>query len=395
MDRIAALAHHHRRRLTLLTGKVLDDGPDAVLDAIVREAQAVSGRPTALLSLALNRTLKFCAGVGLPDDLAVAGGVDLSVSFCQFVVRDEMPVAVDDAAQCAELPQQMVKTRGFKSYLGVPVRIGSEVVGSLCVSGGAVEGIDSALLDRMTLLAERASRRLTEKARTPSTSTPLLARATAPAFGELKNALSPLTSAGTALRVLAADAAPLARVVKAGPRAFAALDDLRDAAAAFDEFAGLADDLDAASARVRDNVDVIDAVLADDDGAGAVDDVVAAAVKLAHHATKIEGGVAVGPVCNVVVDRARVAAGLVAVAVKEVAARGKSAVDVKAVAIDDDVLVGVAGAISDVEGEVIARLLSQLRPDADVSSGGGVVVVGLRRTRCADIDVGAGVTSLR
>ncbi len=396
MDRIAALAGHHRRRLARLTGRVLDDATDAALQDIVNDAAALSGRPTALLSLALDRTLKFCASVGLPEDLAIAGGCDLSVSFCQFVVRDEMPVALDDAAQCADIPQHMVLTRGFSSYLGVPVRIGSEVVGSLCVAGGAPQGIDTPLLDGMTLLAERASQRLTALAQTALTlTTPLLAKASAPAFGELKNALTPITSAGSALRVLAADAAPLARVVKAGPRAFSAFDDLRDAALAFDEFAALANDLDAASVRVKENVDVLDAVLADDDGAGSVNDVIAAALKLAHHATKIEGGVCVGAVCDVVVDHARVAAGLVAVAVKEVTTHNKSAVDVRAVNIDEDVLVGVAGNVSDVDGEVVARLLTQLRPDADVSSGGGVVVIGLRKTRCADVEVGAGFTALR
>ncbi len=387
MDRIDALATHSRHRLSSMTGRVLDERPDEELQLIVSEAAATANQPIALISLVLERTQRFRAAVGLPFDLEIAGGTDRAASFCQFVVRDEVPLDVNNASASEQMPQALVQAYGIESYLGVPVCISDVVVGSLCVIGSEVRTSDAALLERMLVLAERASRRLTAMAQTAKTTktamtTPLLAKAAAPAFGELKNALSPIMSSGGALRLLAADAAPLARIVKAGARAFSALDVLREAAGAFDEFSGLADDLDTASARVKDNVDVLDAVLADDDGAGNVGEVIAAAMKLAHHATKLVGGVDVTSVCDAVVDYARVSAGLIAVALKEVAVRGKRVVKIRAVTVDDDVLIGIGSTVSDDDAETITRMLKQLRPDADVSCGAGVVIIILRRSRC-------------
>ncbi len=257
--RIDALRDAPRTRFRSFRGQVLDDGPDPVLQEIVAELAAATRQPMAAVVLVLERTLRFRASFGLPADLEAAGGVDRSVSLCQFVVRDDAPFVVEDCARQSDIPTAAV-SRGFARYVGVPIRIDGEVVGSLCVSGDVPSPVDAGEVVLLEYLADRVSQRLRELAGPPSAD--LLRASSASLFGELRNALTGVVGAGEALRFLAADLDPVHRAIRA--RAWSALPLLNDAVAAIDELGALARDLTAGASRVKNGVLLLEHAVAAD-----------------------------------------------------------------------------------------------------------------------------------
>jgi GAF domain-containing protein len=135
MERFDALAEKSDERLLVLTGEALSRAPDAELQRIVAEVAEALEMPTALVSLVLTRTQYFRAQVGLPPDLANVAATDRDVSFCQFVVRDEAPLVVEDAKGDPKFPQLLVNEFGVRSYVGAPLHVGGAVVGSLWRDG--------------------------------------------------------------------------------------------------------------------------------------------------------------------------------------------------------------------------------------------------------------------
>lgn len=371
MDRIDALQGHSRARFRRFTGQVLDATVDDQLQGIVAAAAAGSRFPTAALSLVLERTVMVRAAVGLAEPIAVARGVDRAVSFCQFVVRDEAPVAVDDATFCAELPQACVGVAGVRSYIGVPVNIGGDVVGALCVSGPEPGIVEGETLDLLLGLADVASRRLTELAGPEAFAPPLrlVTSAVSPVFGEIRNALAPLCSAGAVLRVIAADAAPLARVACAGAVALEMLPLLTDAALALEELGAFAGDLDVAGRRAADNVALLEGVLGHDGQRGPLHQVLATATRLSHHATKIAGGVCVrASLAAAVVEDAVGAASLCAAAITELARSSVAdgGVDVDADGDATEIAITLRAQLPPGAARACRRNLLRLAPDADI-----------------------------
>ena len=191
-DRIDALGEAGVDRYASLQGRVLSETHDPELEGIVREAAALMHAPIALVSLVLGRTQFFRAQYGLPGDLAVTRGTDRDVSFCQFVVRDNALFEVEDAATDARVPQELVTRYGIRSYMGAPVRVDDQVIGSLCTIGVEPRQFVDSERDALGELAARASRRLTSLARERAGGPALAARAARPALGELRNRLTPL-----------------------------------------------------------------------------------------------------------------------------------------------------------------------------------------------------------
>lgn len=131
-DRIDALGNQSRR-LRAFRGQVIEDTLDAELQDLVREAARQLEVPIALVSLILDQIQFFRAHHGLPPDLAAVRATSRDTSFCQLVVRDDAPLEVNDAPHDARVPQALVEQYGIRAYLGVPIRIDDEVLGTLCV----------------------------------------------------------------------------------------------------------------------------------------------------------------------------------------------------------------------------------------------------------------------
>ena len=296
MKRVDALGDQHPERLHALTGEVLDDRLDDVLQAVVHEAAHAIGMPIALVSLVLDRTQFFRAQVGLPLDLAVARATDRDASFCQFVVRDGQRFEVTHASEDGRVPQDLVDRYGIESYLGEPVTVGASVVGSLCVIGTDPRSFSDADRANLARLATRVGERLTQLSqRTRATSRALLSRAAAPAFAEARNILAVFELTLATARVAAADAAPLARTVrelaKSSPDQVPALGTLTGASNALDTLRKCLGDLDDACKRLMPTLGAMHGLLGRGEKGVLVAEVVDVATRLAHHQTKLVGGV--------------------------------------------------------------------------------------------------------
>ena len=113
-----------------------DRGTVGASDRLVRTAARTLGAPLAVLSVVAADELAFVSHVGLPADLAGAGGIPAAEAVCPACVARGETVAVEDAAAdpaLAGLP--VVADLGVRAYLGAPVRPdGRHVVGVLCVA---------------------------------------------------------------------------------------------------------------------------------------------------------------------------------------------------------------------------------------------------------------------
>jgi GAF domain-containing protein len=154
-----------RARLSTFDAPLLDTREDARLHALVEEASRVSGFPMALVSLVVRQIQFFKAQVGLPPDLEAARATDRCSSFCQYVVAGQQPLRIEDAARVEDLPQELVNTYGIRAYVGFPLRVQGQVVGSFCVIHTQPATLPPEVMARLETLAQAASARLEELVR--------------------------------------------------------------------------------------------------------------------------------------------------------------------------------------------------------------------------------------
>jgi GAF domain-containing protein len=149
-----------RARLSTFEAPLLDTREDAELHALVAEAARISGFPIALVSMVVRQIQFFKAQVGLPPDLEAARATDRCSSFCQYVVAGNQPLRIEDAMREEGLPQELVKNYGIRAYVGFPLRVLGQVVGSFCVIHTEPARLPPEVLTRLEELALAASARL-------------------------------------------------------------------------------------------------------------------------------------------------------------------------------------------------------------------------------------------
>jgi diguanylate cyclase (GGDEF)-like protein/PAS domain S-box-containing protein len=124
---------HPERLAALHAAGVLDAPPDAAFDRVAALAAALLRAPFATVSF-LDIDRQFVAGShGLPEDGAYAREAPLSHSFCQHVVRGDGPFVVTDARTDPRVRDNPLADGAVVAYVGVPFRVGSHVLGSVCV----------------------------------------------------------------------------------------------------------------------------------------------------------------------------------------------------------------------------------------------------------------------
>jgi len=207
MDRVDVLGDSNER-FDLFTKELLAETNDSELQEIAKKAAAELDSPIALVSLVLDQVQFFKAHIGLPPVLASARGTHRDVSFCQFVVRDGEPFEVNDAANDPRIPQHVVKEYNIQAYLGVPIIVKENVMGSLCVLDTKKRGFSKEEHTRLNELAKLVNERLeaiTKNRR--QTRLELTDAALKPALYQLSNSLKsfeyfikPSYSAATSIR---------------------------------------------------------------------------------------------------------------------------------------------------------------------------------------------------
>lgn len=148
------------QRLRAFDVPLLNSEPDAELQRLVAEASEVSGFPIALVSLVASRIQFFRAQVGLPPDLEASRATDRCTSLCQFVVAGDRPLLVEDAAAVPSLPSDLVTRYGIRAYVGFPLRVAGQTVGSFCVIDVKPGSLAPGVRERLEALARAASARL-------------------------------------------------------------------------------------------------------------------------------------------------------------------------------------------------------------------------------------------
>jgi hypothetical protein len=198
VDSFDVLGERPERR-HVFTGELLAETDDAELQLIVEAAARDLSAPIALVTMVLDQIQFFRAQYGLPADLAAARGTHRDVSFCQLVVRDEDALEVTDAAEDTRIPQHFVREYDISAYLGVPIRVGDTVVGSLCVLDTEPRNFTEDERARLEELAGSVDERLSALAATRrSARADLTAKATAPALAQLRESLRPVAAGAEA-----------------------------------------------------------------------------------------------------------------------------------------------------------------------------------------------------
>ena len=194
MDRIDVLGNSSARA-DLFTKELLAETNDSKLQEIVKKAATELNSPIALVSLVLDEVQFFKAHIGLPPVLASARGTHRDVSFCQFVVRDGKTFEVNDAANDPRIPQHVVKEFNIQSYLGIPIIVKENVMGSLCVLDTKKRGFSKEEHTSLNKLAKLVNDRLeilTKQLR--QTRLNLTEATMKPALSELSNSLKSIQS---------------------------------------------------------------------------------------------------------------------------------------------------------------------------------------------------------
>ncbi|HEX5751578.1 MAG TPA: GAF domain-containing protein [Archangium sp.] len=152
-------------RLASFDAPLLESTPDPELQALVTEATTLTGFPIGLVSLVVRKIQFFRAQVGLPPDLSATLATDRCTSFCQFVVARGDCLEIEDAEREPGLPRDLVERYGIRAYVGFPLEVQGQTVGSFCVIDAKPARLTPEVLTKLRALARRASARLEELAR--------------------------------------------------------------------------------------------------------------------------------------------------------------------------------------------------------------------------------------
>lgn len=293
MDRIAALPRHYPG-LAELRGAVLADDLDPELQALSQEASRAIGTPMAAMSLMLEHIQLFRGYHGLAPEFAAARAGDRDSSFCQFVVRDNSVVEVNDAPNDPRMPQALVKRYSIVSYLGAPVVLDGQAVGAMCVLDTKPRRFDDAEREAIVRMAALASKRLEVLAATPrDLERALLQRAVRPAFSELRNRLTPVLGNISLMQVALSELAAAQRLATyvAATGDLSKLELLTHATASIEELKASLEDLTTDSQAIARSIIALERASTAASAACSLEDVIDAALTLAHHRTKLVGGV--------------------------------------------------------------------------------------------------------
>ena len=307
-DRIDVLGSRPER-LAAFRGRVLDSADDPILDGIAAEAAAELKAPACLVSLILDRLQIFRASAGLSGQRTIDRATDRALSLCQYVVRDREMVAVDNTHTDPRVPGLSARNPDVGAYLGAPVQVAGEVVGSLCVIDRSPRKFDAGERAALTRHAQRVSTRLEELAamrRGSEDAASLLRAATRPTFQDLRNALWQLSLSLDQIRVASVEAQRLSSLVGAQvilpDGSVADLSALTGAAQAVRDLQTLSDGAQEALQRTQDGVLALEAASQRQGSSTDLAVAAEAAARLAGHYTRLVLGVRGLPLASTLVE---------------------------------------------------------------------------------------------
>lgn len=124
-------------RLAILYGShFMDQDLRAQAKVICNTASALTGLPAALVLVAENKAILAAYSNDYLDS-AKEEEVAVEASMCKYVVNERRPFSVESATTHALVCYHEAVTgpTGLRAYLGVPIIVKQEAVGSLCIWG--------------------------------------------------------------------------------------------------------------------------------------------------------------------------------------------------------------------------------------------------------------------
>ncbi len=123
------------RLATLRQRNLLDTPAEEAFDRLVRQAARVLEVPVALVSLTEEDRQLFTGSVGLPAPWASARQMALSHSLCQHLLVTRGPLVIPDTRRDRlARDNEFLLALGLAAYLGIPLIVSGQVLGSLCVA---------------------------------------------------------------------------------------------------------------------------------------------------------------------------------------------------------------------------------------------------------------------
>lgn len=120
-------------RLAAVEGTgLLDAPPLAALDTLTARAAVLLDVPSTFVSLVDRHRDFYASHFGFAEPLGSVRQLE-GRTFCHYAIASEDPLVIDDTTRhpvYRDVPT--VTTLGVRAYLGVPLVLGGEVIGSLC-----------------------------------------------------------------------------------------------------------------------------------------------------------------------------------------------------------------------------------------------------------------------
>ncbi len=148
-------------RLEAVQGlQMLDTPPEEMFDALTRLAATLLRAPACFLSLVDGERDFYKSQVGLPEPLSTQRQLS-GRTFCHHTLARTAPLVINDThadAVWRALPS--VATLGVRAYVGAPLTVGGETVGSFCVIDHTPRDWSAAEIETVRQLALSANREL-------------------------------------------------------------------------------------------------------------------------------------------------------------------------------------------------------------------------------------------
>lgn len=148
------------RLATVRATGLLDSEAEEAFDALTRLASVLVRAPVSFLSLVDERRDFYKSQHGLPEALAAARQLE-GRTFCHHALSTREPLAIADThADPVWRSVPTVASLGVRAYLGVPIWIGGEPIGSLCVADVQPRAWTALEIETLAQLARSAEREI-------------------------------------------------------------------------------------------------------------------------------------------------------------------------------------------------------------------------------------------
>ena len=140
--------------------QLLDSLPEESFDALTRLAAALLGVPASFISIVDADRDFYKSHFGFPEPLAETREL-WGPTFCHHTLARDEPLVINDTladARWQSMPT--VTTLGVRAYVGVPLQVDGETIGSFCVIDQRARQWTATEIDTVTQLAKSAGREL-------------------------------------------------------------------------------------------------------------------------------------------------------------------------------------------------------------------------------------------